>query len=320
MIVTVFAAVLLILHILFCLLVWVLVRLGLLDVKGHLLVFMLLVPVWGAVCVFALELRSVVYGDDLKDATLEALRNSDRVHRQLHVEGREGDAQTVPLEEALIVDASRERRKLMLSILNDDPEGYIPLLKDASLNDDGEVAHYAAAAMSQITKEADVKLQRLERAYAADESDGSALCEYCDYLGQYLDSGLAEGKAAQLQREQYARLLEQRLSASPDDQYLLTKAATARIELGDLNLAEDLISRLLKIDPHDDQALLLRLREASAAHDGELLGETLDLMEADGVYLSPASREAYEFWRGPACSDAVGPEERANNKNGGETR
>ncbi len=293
---TLAALVLLAVHIVFCLFVWMLMRIGILDVKGHLLVFMLLVPVWGAVSVLALELRGLAFGEDLKEATLEALRNNDHVHQRLLVEGREGDATTVPLEEALIVDASRERRRLMLSILNDDTEGYISLLKDASLNDDGEVAHYAAAAMSQITKEADVKLQRLEQAWAFDTSNTRALAEYCDYLGSYLDSGLAEGKAAQLQRDQYARLLDKRLTLSPNDRELLRKAAGARIELGDFDSAEALIARLFEIEPHDEKALLLRLREAASARDGELLKETLALAQSEGFYLSPIAREAVAFW------------------------
>lgn len=298
------AVALIALHILVCLFVWMLVRIGILNVKGHLLVFMLLVPVWGSLCVLALEVRGLVHGDNLRASTLEALRNNDRVHRQLLVEGREGDAETVPLEEALIVDAAHDRRRLMLQILNDDPEGYIALLKGASLNDDAEVAHYAAAAMSQITKEADVKLQRLEQAYAADPADGAALAEYCDYLGNYLDSGLAEGKAAQLQRDQYARLLERRLSQAPDDAGLLRRAAAARLDLGDYDAADALIDRLLTASPQDEDGWVLRLREAAAARDGELLSETLDRMDAEHVYLGPRAREAVGFWRGASTPGA----------------
>lgn len=298
------AVTLIVLHVLVCLLVWMLVRVGILNVKGHLLVFMLLVPVWGPLCVLALEVRGLVHGDNLRASTLEALRNNDRVHRQLLVEGREGDAETVPLEEALIVDAAHDRRRLMLQILNDDPEGYISLLKGASLNDDAEVAHYAAAAMSQITKEADVKLQRLEQAYAADPTDGAALAEYCDYLGNYLDSGLAEGKAAQLQRDQYARLLERRLSQAPGDAGLLRRAAAARLDLGDYDAADALIDRLLSASPQDEDGWVLRLREAAAARDGELLSETLGQMDAEHVYLGPRAREAVDFWRGASTPDA----------------
>ncbi len=311
------ACVLILCHFIFCLIVWMLVRVGILHVEGHLLVFMLLVPVWGAVCVLVLEGGALAFGDDLRESTLEALRNNDRVHRQLLVEGREADSRTVPLEEALIVDPSHERRRLMLSILNDDPEGYISLLKDASLNDDGEVAHYAAAAMSQITKEADVKLQRLEQAYAADPSNTGALNEYCDYLEGYLNSGLAEGKAAQLQLDQYARLLDKRLVATPNNRPLLLKAAAARIDLGDYDTAELYLQRLLKVDLHDEKALLLRLREAACANDGELLRQTLDLMEGDGVYLSPKAREALEFWRGHKDNDSITGQHGANITDGG---
>lgn len=300
--VEVFAAAFLLSHVLVCLVVWMLMRIGILDVEGHLLVFMLLVPVWGVACVAALELRGIVHGDNLKDSTLEALRNNDRVHRRLLVEGREGDDQTVPLEEALIVDSSNERRRLMLSILNDDPEDYIALLQNASLNDDSEVAHYAAAAMSQITKEADVKLQKLEQAYASDPSDAIALAQYCDYLERYLDSGLAEGKSAELQRAQYARLLDRRLELEPDEPGLLCKAAQARIALGDFDMADSMVSRLLDLKPTAEEAWMLRLQEASAARDGALMAATLDQIESRGMYLGSRSREIVAFWRPKAAA------------------
>lgn len=291
------AAALLVLHVIVCLVVWMLVRIGVLDIKGHLLVFMLLVPVWGVFCVLALEVRSLVHGDRLRDSTLEALRNNDSVHRQLLVEGRDEDARTVPLEEALIVNPSGERRRLMLSILSDDPEGYLALLKSASLNDDAEVAHYAAAAMSQIAKEADVKLQQLEQAYAADPHDADRLAEYREYLAHYLESGLAEGKASELQRAQYARLLDRELELSPDDPALLKDAAGARLTLGDLDAADALISRLLSLSPQDEDAWMLRLREAVCAHDPEKLGSVLDALCSGDLYLSARAREAVEFWR-----------------------
>ena len=101
----------------------------------------------------------------------------------------------IPLEEALIVNDPADRRRLMLSMLTEEPDAYLAQLQAAKLNDDVEVAHYAATAVAQISKESDLKLQQLERAFKTDPS-AQNLNEYCDFLGEYLGSGLAGARRA----------------------------------------------------------------------------------------------------------------------------
>lgn len=92
MISLVVAAVLLLIHALVCLVLWTLMKLGLLPVCGHMLAVMVLVPLWGPLLVVLLITRSAVFGADLKDATLESLRINDELHRSILVHDREADA------------------------------------------------------------------------------------------------------------------------------------------------------------------------------------------------------------------------------------
>ena len=96
----------------------------------------------------------------LRTDLVEKLRVDDELHRSIRVEDRAGTAATVPLEEALILDTAEQRRKLILSVLTEDPVQYYDLLQQARMNDDSEVVHYAATAMAQISKQADLALQQ----------------------------------------------------------------------------------------------------------------------------------------------------------------
>ena len=164
MISLVIAAVLLLIHTLVCLVLSTLVKLGMLPVRGHMLPAMVLVPLWGPL-LLVLCARGEAFGDALEDGTLESLRLNDEIRRGMQVQVREGDAGGVPLEEALIVNDPSDRRRLMLSMLTEEPDAYLAQLQAAKLNDDVEVAHYAATAVAQISKESDLKLQQLERAF-----------------------------------------------------------------------------------------------------------------------------------------------------------
>ena len=127
---------------------------------------------------------------------MEPFRVDDELHRSIRVENREDAASTVPLEEALLLDSAEQRRKLILSVLTDDPVQYYDLLEQARLNDDSEVVHYAATAMAQISKQADTALQRHAARFAADPKDPAVLAEYAAALEASLALGLAQGGAA----------------------------------------------------------------------------------------------------------------------------
>lgn len=294
MISLVIAAVLLLIHTLVCLVLSTLVKLGMLPVRGHMLPAMVLVPLWGPL-LLVLCARGEAFGDALEDGTLESLRLNDEIRRGMQVQVREGDAGVVPLEEALIVNDPSDRRRLMLSMLTEDPDAYLAQLQAAKLNDDVEVAHYAATAVAQISKESDLKLQQLERAFKTDPSTEN-LDAYCDYLGTYLDSGLAEGRVEQIQRQQYARLLARRCERE-DGAALRIRYAAALADAGELDEAEAVITQLVAEVPDDQEAWMLCLRLAVMRRDGEALQQVIDAIDNQHVYLSAENREKLAFWR-----------------------
>lgn len=294
MISLVIAAVLLLIHMLVCLVLSTLVKLGMLPVRGHMLPAMVLVPLWGPL-LLVLCARGEAFGDALEDGTLESLRLNDEIRRGMQVQVREGDVGVVPLEEALIVNDPSDRRRLMLSMLTDDPDAYLAQLQAAKLNDDVEVAHYAATAVAQISKESDLKLQQLERAFKTDPSTEN-LDAYCDYLGTYLDSGLAEGRVEQIQRQQYARLLARRCERE-DGAALRIRYATALADAGELDEAEAVITQLVAEVPDDQEAWMLCLRLAVMRRDGEAVQQVIDAIDNQHVYLSAENREKLAFWR-----------------------
>lgn len=294
MISLVIAAVLLLIHTLVCLVLSTLVKLGMLPVRGHMLPAMVLVPLWGPL-LLVLCARGEAFGDALEDGTLESLRLNDEIRRGMQVQVREGDAGVVPLEEALIVNDPSDRRRLMLSMLTEESDAYLAQLQAAKLNDDVEVAHYAATAVAQISKESDLKLQQLERAFKADPS-AQNLDAYCDYLGEYLASGLAEGRVEQIQRQQYARLLARRCERE-DGAALRIRYATALADAGELDEAEAVITQLVAEVPDDQEAWMLCLRLAVMRRDGEAVQQVIDAIDNQHVYLSAENRDKLAFWR-----------------------
>lgn len=180
-----FGLLFLVLHLALCGALWLLARSRALEVEGYFLPVALLVPVWGPLCVVLLHTSHRLTGGQLLDQTLKKLRINEEIYKNILVVENEEKDTVVPLEEALLVNSPAQKRKLILSVLTDDPAGYYDLLQQARMDDDSEVVHYASTALAQISKEADLKLQQQEQRYAAAPGDAKVLEEYCDYLESY---------------------------------------------------------------------------------------------------------------------------------------
>ena len=70
--------VLLLLHLLVCLVLWLLIRCGILDIKGYFFPVILLVPIWGPLCVLILHTNRALFGDDLLEKTLKKCTSTKR--------------------------------------------------------------------------------------------------------------------------------------------------------------------------------------------------------------------------------------------------
>ena len=291
------AVVMLIIHLLICIVLWLLARVGILRIKGYFFPVIVLVPVWGVICVLILQLSRIVSRGKLLDSTLERLRINEETHKSIHTEADDEADLVVPLEEALLVDAPKQKRKLIMSVLTGDSAGYYNLLQQARLNDDSEVVHYASTALAQISKEADLKLQKLEQKYAAVPDDPYVLEEYCNYLEEYIESGFAEGKAAEIQRNQLEQLLRKRIGDGRDFP-LECKLASVQIDLRKFDSAEKTLDKMNAHWPQRETPCLLRLRMAAVLNDGAAIKKTLENITEKEVYLSSKGRETVRYWSG----------------------
>ena len=203
----------------------------------------------------------------------------------------------MPLEEALIVNDSSQRRSLVMSILNDNPSHYIDVLSQARLNEDVEVVHYAATALAQISAKEDLALQRCRNDYLQHRNSETMLERYCDALERYINSGIAQGYALQLQKQRYAEVLQERLRQH-GDYHVACRLAQMQIDLGLFDDAAHTIDGAMERWPDQGDVWLMRLRLDAARNDGDALRHTVQQIESKHIYLGGQGRRTLRFWTG----------------------
>ena len=257
MIQTVLGVFLILLHIVCCVLVWLGIKTHLLKVKKYLMALVIFVPFWGTVCVLLLHLQMLT-------------RRDNRIE-------------------------PRVRRELIMDVLNDDPEEYMDLLKQARMNEDVEVVHYAITAMVELSKEYDFRLQKMEKLYAASPDDPEILEQYCDFMEEYLNQGILEAQMEREQRERYIRLLRQKLKVKT------TLSTCVRLfqnlmKTGDYVQAEEILGLMDQKWHRKEEFWILKIRYLAERKKGAELQQCLRQMKEEQIYLSSKSKEVLAFW------------------------
>lgn len=302
MIRTIVWLVLLVLHIICCVLVYLGIRTKLLKVKKNMLPVVVFVPLWGLLCVLVLHFQMFFHADDAKMAGVEKLKVNDEIYKSIFVEENASDKTIVPLEEALIINAPEQRRSLIMNVLYDNPADYIDLLHQARMNEDVEVVHYATTAMAELSKEYDLKLQRLEGEYRKRPEDLELLEEYTEFLGNYLAQGMAQGQMRRMQQTQYASLLRQLAKQKPEIE-ILGELAETQLVLEDYPGAAGTIEKMDALWHEKEQVWLLKLRYYAQQKQGEKLHDTIRQMRREEIYLSAKGKELIAFWENGGAQD-----------------
>lgn len=252
---------------------------------------LVLIPFWGALCILMYGTRAD--RETEPESGKEGWTREEIFENIFADTDREG-GEVVPLEEALLMNGSREKRELMMDMLYDDPEAYIDLLMDAGRDDDVEVVHYATTAMAEISKEYDVKLQSIQYAWEREPEDEELLNDYCALLGKYLSLGLLRGQPLRLQRSRYEKLLEKKKDLSPLD---LKRKAENELELQCFDKAQKTLAALEAVCPEDEDTWLLQIKYHALLREGSQIQKLIDDMEMQKICISQKGQDIIDFWK-----------------------
>lgn len=286
--------ILLVLHFAACICSAVLIKLGILEVPPYFLPIFFFVPVWGEIAALSCHFLRVTGKDGSIAPGVERLEVEEEIYKSLIPE-QEEDSAVVPLEEALLLNDSGIRRSMILDILSKQPEEYLYLLKEARENSDVEVVHYATTAMSELSKEYDLKLQKLEAAYSANQGDMELLKEYCGFLKEYIDKEMAQGQFLRMQRNQYSLLLQRLIDTFGSLEFYVEKVEN---ELAMENYEESarLLEEMEKKWDHLEEFWLLKIRHFAQQMEGGKVKEVIRELEQKDLYLTAEGKSVVEFW------------------------
>ena len=253
-------------------------------------------PFWGVLLVLILHFQIFFDGDDVAEIPMEKMMLDSDIYKSIVYDDEKNADTVVPIEEALIINSAKERRDIIMDVLNDNPKEYIEFLQKAGNNDDTEVVHYAVTAMVEISKENDYMLQKYAREYQKNPDDFENLTSYCDFLWECLNQNLMQGQVEVMNRNNFSDLTKKKLAIKEEKSDYI-RLIKNNLKLKNYTEAGELIEKMSTLFPKSEEILLLRIEYMASVGRGDEIGKMLEEAEKEQTYFSAAAKEAIAFWK-----------------------
>ncbi len=288
--------ILLALHLIISALVFLGIQFHILKVHKYMFFVALLLPFWGVLTVLILHFQIFFRADDGIDVGVEKLKLESELYRSITIDEKKVAANTVPIEEALLINSAKERRTIIMDVLNDNPKEYIQFLQKAGNNEDTEVVHYAVTAMVEISKENDYKLQAFERRHEKDPEDVEVLIGYTDFLWSCLSQNLMQGQVEIMNRELFSTLMEKKIRLTGGTLADFERAAKNNLRLKNFTRAAASLDQMYARFPNSEEYYLCRLDYLASLGKGEDIKVLINEIQKKHIYLSSAAKGVLAFW------------------------
>lgn len=287
--------ILLAVHLLICLLTFFGIKFNILKVHKYMFFVALLLPFWGILILLILHFQIWFKADDSIDVGVEKLKLESELYKSVTVDDKKIATTTVPIEEALVVNSAKERRSIIMDVLNDNPKEYIEFLQKAGNNEDTEVVHYAVTAMVEISKENDYMLQNLEREYVANPGDPLVLEKYIDFLWSCLSQNLMQGQVEVINRELFCSLINKKIELGGAlNDYI--RSIENDLKRGQFTLAGATLDKMESEYSQNEEYYLLKLQYLASLGRGEEIKKLLTEIDDRHIFLSSKAKEVLAFW------------------------
>lgn len=292
----IFGIVLLTIHILLCVFSFLGIRTGFFKVHKYMFFVVLCLPFWGFASLLFLHFEVLFKRDNSIEVGVEKMKLDSILYKGISVEENKNDDSLVAIEEALIINSPRERREIIMDVLNDNPKEYVEFLQKAGNNEDSEVVHYAVTAMVEISKENDDILQKLGNDYKQNPDNFEVLSRYSDFLWTVLDQNLMSGQVEIMNRNLYSQLVSKKLKKdeNPEDYIRYFENEFA---LENYKTAGDILAKADERYGDLEEFILLKLKYYAALKKADKIKELIADIQSRKMFVSRKVKEAIAFWK-----------------------
>ncbi|MCZ8518248.1 MULTISPECIES: hypothetical protein [Paenibacillus] len=237
-----------------------------------------------------------------EEQSAEFMATLDRIHSEapsptvIYKPEAVKEINVIPLEEALLVNDTTTRRRIVIDLLKQDSLEYLEVLRMAVGNEDTETSHYAVSAIMEIKRKLTLSLQKLSVQYERNKGDAHLLRSYADVLRNYMRSGLLDERTLLKYKHTYTRVLGELLELSSDAYEAYGEKVNTDLELRQYETAEHTARLFITSFPRDEEAYLALIKVYFTMRSMDQLKSALEELKRSPVRLTSRALGVVRFW------------------------
>ncbi|MCD7736728.1 MAG: hypothetical protein LUI07_07195 [Lachnospiraceae bacterium] len=259
-------------------------------------IIMLLCPGTAVLVYFFSYLGSLFLHE--KDVDYDNISMSKERKIFLQMVDKELESNVIPIEAALTVADTSDRREIMLNLLKMDVSENIGLIRRAVENEDTETSHYAASALTEAVGKYTAELNVLRERYEMDRTSGKSNRDYIDAVVRVLEKDILDGeekrKYLYILTDLIKNLRENHFDELREEDYI--GMVKALCETGELLEADKWAMEAIDREPEKEETYLSALKVKYLLRKEEEFTDILDKLRRSGIFLSRRGVEMVAFW------------------------
>lgn len=275
--------------------------------KGLLLcAFMLAVPIVGPLYLLLAELIQTIQKlSGNREVNMKELSFDQRRVQMILDANVEKERNMVPLEEALIVSNRFDKRTTFLEVLKGEDWDVLGVIRGAVDSWDAEIAHYAAAYMTDMITRVKERESVLRKTFEENPTPESAEA-YVRHLCHALETGVFEGVEKRRYLERLERGVLWQMENAPQACLVQDMASLARqwIKMGNMDSAKRWIDRVYPRRDEDLDAFKVSAMYEYCCHDRAALMELLDGVHGSALMLDGEALDWIRYFEHPTQMQA----------------
>lgn len=239
--------------------------------------------------------------DEIENIFTQQLPEGKEMYTKIDLQS---EINSVPLEEALLLNDNSKKRKLLMDALRDELLQNPGILKAALTNEDTETSHYAASAVMEMKRKFFISLQEFEVQYEQNKHDSNVLIPYAEVLEKYLSSGFFDERTYQKYQVTYSTVLENLLENHQHEEKYFQQKVNCELVVQNFDKARQYCEKFLICHPQSEIPYLMAMKLFYNLRSFAELHQVLDKLKSSSVRLSNEALQMVRFWSGVGSDNA----------------
>jgi hypothetical protein len=202
----------------------------------------------------------------------------------------------VPINDMLILNEDRLKRRALLNLLKNDTIENVDILSNALMNEDSETAHYAATAIMEIKRKMLNSIHTLERLSESKSADIQTMVAYAESLKKYISSNLLDEQSKKIYLYKYSFLLEKLIEYNPQEKSNYIEKINCDMELKEFEKAQIFCQMFIRYCGNEEEAYFTSMKFYYLMKDKVNMDVVINQLKTSSTKVSPEGLKILRFW------------------------